>query len=206
MLDETYEGETSEGEHSSEVGDDSQTSTEESSTSGKTVPVGRFNEVYKENKELSAKLKESQKEDTSTQTDSEKKAEDYLRGLFNKIQEENKSAETTAEKEEQRQFNEDLDNTLSVHTNVDRAEFKTFIEEKSESFGFSSVENAMNVYLEMNNIAKETEEQTKDNISQKPSLPRNEGSAPSNTEHDDSEKSIFQIGEELAQEAESKTK
>ena len=89
---------------------------------------------------------------------------------------------------------------------MDRAEFKTFIEEKSESFGFSSVENAMNVYLEMNNIVKETEEETKDNLSQKPSLPRNEGSASRSKEHDDSEKTIQQIAEELAQEAESKTK
>ena len=164
---------------------------------GETVPKSRFDEVYSKQKEAEkelADLKAKQTEDGAPSAE-DKAFEDKVRIASEKISKEKTDAST----EEQKQHDTDVDNILTVYTDVDRDNFTKFIEENSEKYSITSVQGAMNVYRDINKMAAETEEQTKQRLLQKPALPRNEGN-PSPGAIDDSNKTIEQIAEEAAQE------
>ena len=180
-------------------------SAEESSSSSEqeqTVPINRFNEVYGKNKELEKELADLKAPKPSSEgiSEEDKKLEDKIKSVNDKIAKDKE----TASVEEQKQFDKDVDDSLTVYTDVDRDDFKKFIEEKSDQYHIDSVEGAMAIYRDINKMAEETEEQAIRRLSEKPSLPRNEGTPMAGVSHDDSNKTIEEIAEEAATESASK--
>lgn len=190
-------------ETNTEVVEETTTEEDTSTSEEKTVPEARFQEVYKKGKETEKELdalKQQQTKETPTGDNKEAQAEEYLSKLVDKRLTAREESETKQEKKETDEFNNSVDDTLAVHTDVKKDDFLKFIEEKGEKYGIKSAGEAMEIYRDMNNLAKETEEETKENLSTRPTLPSNEGTPSTETKHDDSDKSIEQIAEEAAAE------
>ena len=182
------------------------TSGEGSSPSGEgaqTVPLTRFQEVYTKKQELEKELSALKTSKPSNEiSEEEKKLEDQMKRINERQDREKK----TAKDEEQKQFNGNVDDVLSVYSDVDRSDFLKFIENNSDRYGITSVKGAMSIYRDINKMAQETEEQVKQRMSSKPALPRNEGMPNFNPKYDDSNKTIEQIAEEAAREAAARIK
>jgi len=176
----------------------------EPSTPEQTVPIGRFNEVYKKTKELEEKigtLKTDKGEQLTPEQQKEQQARNYLKGLIKEERDAFLEAEKEAKAKEQAEFEEEVDDILAIHTDVKRGDFLKFIETKSDEYGVKSVKGAMRLYKDLGKIKSETEEETKDNLSKKPNLPKSEGAKPKSLP-DDSGKSYEQIQREVEEEAE----
>ena len=180
----------------------------ESSTPEQTVPISRFNEVYKKTKDLEQEIgtlkTKGSEEQLTPEQQKERQAEDYLSKLTEKVLEKRETAKKEAEAKEQREFEGEVDDILAVHTDVPRDEFLKFIEKKSDEYGVKSVKGAMKLYKDLGKLKSETEEETKENLSRKPNLPKSEGTSSLKTPADDSGKSYEQIQQEVEREAEGK--
>jgi len=179
----------------------------ESSTPEQTVPISRFNEVYKKTKELEEKIGtlNTDKDILTPEQQKEKQAEEYLSKLTEKVLEKRESARKEAEAKEQAKFEEEVDDILAIHTDVKRDEFLKFVEKKSDEYGVKSVKGAMKLYKDLGKLKSETEDELKDNLSKKPNLPKSEGASPK-TPTDDSGKTYEQIQREVEREAEERSK
>ena len=182
--------------------EDSQSSEESSTTKPGDVPYDRFAEVNRERRELEQKVEELQKSNeqspnpSQADVDKEAQAREYLRNLVREENEAAKLAEKEATVAEQKKFEQDVEDVLSVHTSVDKDEFVKFIEDESEEFGITSVDGAMKLYLKFNQLSEEKAEEGKKEVLAKPKLPRSEGvraEAPA----DDSHKSLRELANEI---------
>ena len=178
----------------------------EPSTPERTVPIGRFNEVYKKTKELEEKIGtlNTDKEVFTPEQQKEQQAKAYLKNLVKEEREEAERVAKESSAKEQSKFEEEVDDVLAIHTDVNRDEFLKFVETKSDEYGVKSVKGAMKLYKDLGKLKSETEDELKDNLSKKPNLPRSEGSSPK-TPPDDSGKTYEQIQTEVEREAEERS-
>ena len=154
-----------------------------------------------------AKLKEIEGEIQGLKGKSEPTAEDkreleakqYLKNLLKETLKEEKDTEAQAKAKEEETFGNEVNNILAINTDVKRADFLKFIEDKAESYGIESIEGAMRLYKDLGNITKETSDKTKKDILGKPKLPQSEGDGISKTPPDDKGKSLWQIAQEAIQ-------
>jgi len=177
----------------------------EPSTPEQTVPIGRFNEVYKKTKELEEKigtLKSSDGEQLTPEQQKERQAEEYLSKLYDKVIDKRETAAKATKAKEQEEFETEIDDVLAIHTDVNKDEFLKFVKTKSDEYGVKSVKGAMKLYKDLGKLKSETEDEVKDNFSKKPNLPKSEGTSVSKTPPDDSDKSYEQIQREIEAEAE----
>jgi len=167
-----------------------------------TVPVSRFKEVYREKKELEEKISSLEaKKNEGTITSDEKKeleAKTYLKNLQKEVVKEMEEEKAKTAKEELTKFNQQVEDTLVVNTDVKKAEFLKFIEEEAENYGIESVDGAMKLYRKFNDLSKEVADKTKKEISSKPKMPTHEGGGKST--YDDSNKSLYDIVNEAKKE------
>lgn len=178
----------------------------EPSTPEQTVPISRFNEVYKKTKELEQEvgtLKSKGGEQLTPEQQKERQAEEYLSKLTEKVLERRESAKKEAEAKEQKEFEGEVDDVLAIHTDVPRDEFLKFIEKKSDEYGIKSVKGAMKLYKDLGKLKSETEDEVKENFTRKPNLPKSEGTS-FKPPADDSGKTYEQIQQEIEREAEGK--
>ena len=189
-----------------EIIEEGEPSTPETPTEEKSVPVGRFNEVYKEKKELEQKLEEAKTSTTPQAKTKEEQAEEYLSKLTEKALDKRELAQKAAQAKEKKEFNAEVDDLLSVHTDVKKDEFLKFMEENGDKYGVKSVKGAMSLYKDLVVLKKNTAEETKDSLSKKPGLPKSEGIPGSGKTYDDKGKTLEQIKEEAIAELESKSK
>ena len=145
-----------------------------------TVPLSRFQEVYHKQKELEQEvsaLKETKKaEGLTPEQEKELQAKQYLKNLLKETLSEQEQTKAQAEVKEQAEFERSVDEVLSTHLEVSRADFLKFIEDKSSRYGLDSVSGAMGVYLDLQNVSKEAGNKAKENLANKPGLPSSEGS------------------------------
>ena len=168
----------------------------------KTVPLGRFQEVYKNLKEVTKEveaLKERQKEGATTpEQDKELQAKQYLKGL---LKETLKEQEETSEREkakEETQFAEEVDEVLTFEKDIKKDDFLKFIEDNSEKYGITSVKGALQLYKDFGSLSKEELEKAKKELARKPGLPKSDGGSFEKNLVDDSHKTLQQIAEEAA--------
>jgi hypothetical protein len=164
-----------------------------------TVPVSRFKEVYREKKELEQKVSslEAKKEETPDEK-KELEAKTYLKNLQKEVLKEMEEEKVRASKEELTKFNQQVEDTLVINTDVKKAEFLKFIEEEAEHYGIESVDGAMKLYRKFNDLSKEVADKTKKDISSKPKMPTHEGGG--KPAYDDGNKSLYEIANEAKKE------
>lgn len=165
------------------------------------VPESRFKEVYGKMKDLEREigtLREGKKEGTLTDDQqAELKAKEYLKGLLKETLAEEKSTQSQTEKAALEKFQEDVEDALSLHSDVKKDEFLDFLEKDGDDY--SSIAAAMKGYKRLMEKEKEGSEKTKQNISKKPSLPSSEGIGYNPNKYpDDKGKSLWQIAQEAA--------
>ena len=183
-----------------------ETPTEEPSPAEKTVPYSRFKEVNEKAKELEQKLETAKTSTTPQAKTKEEQAEEYLSKLTEKALDKREAAQKAAQAKEKKEFNSEVDDILSVHTDVKKDEFLKFMEENGDKYGVKSVKGAMSLYKDLVVLKKNTAEETKDSLSKKPGLPKSEGIPGSGKTYDDKGKTLEQIKEEAIAELESKSK
>jgi len=183
-----------------------ETPTEEPSPAEKTVPYSRFKEVNEKAKELEQKLETAKTSTTPQAKTKEEQAEEYLSKLTEKALDKREAAQKAAQAKEKKEFNAEVDDLLSVHTDVKKDEFLKFMEENGDKYGVKSVKGAMSLYKDLVVLKKNTAEETKDSLSKKPGLPKSEGIPGSGKTYDDKGKTLEQIKEEAIAELESKSK
>lgn len=181
---------------------------EESSTleeEEKTVPYNRFKEVNEAKKEAEQKIQTlEEKGDVLTpEQQKEKQARDYLKGLVKEQLGEEAKAKKAEEVQEQKKFESDVDDVLTVNSKVDREEFLKFIEDDSKKYGITDVTGAMELYKDLGKIKSDTAEETKENLANKPNLPKSEGTAEIKQDlSGDKNKTLQEITEEAMKESE----
>lgn len=181
---------------------------EESSTLAeeeKTVPYNRFKEVNEAKKEAEQKIQTlEEKGDVLTpEQQKEKQARDYLKGLVKEQLGEEAKAKKAEEVQEQKKFESDVDDVLTVNSKVDREEFLKFIEDDSKKYGITDVTGAMELYKDLGKIKSDTAEETKENLANKPNLPKSEGTAEIKQDlSGDKNKTLQEITEEAMKESE----
>ena len=161
------------------------------SASEKTVPYARFKEVNEKVKELEVQLKT--KSDSPDDTLLEKKVSDILSKM--------ELSKSSAQKEAEKQVKAEIDEILEVYVDVDKKDFSKFINDNKEKYSIQSVQGAMTLYRDLNNMSADIAQKTKDSLKSKPSFPKNEGQTPASNV-DDSKKTYEQITEEVIREAE----
>ena len=198
MENETFDEPTDVGD----TGDNSSGEDSSASAKSQTVPLSRFNEIYKELKQtkddITALKNQKQEGSLSPEQTKELQAKQYLKGLLEETLTEKKKEEAEVAEKEQKEFEKNVHEVLSVYTDVKEDEFLKFMETKASKYGITSVSGAMELYREMNSLTKETEKRTKDNLAKKPNLPRSEANKNSGELPDDSHKTLSQIAEEAA--------
>lgn len=166
----------------------------------KFVPYTRFKEVNDKFKTLEgeiAALKTQSKEDggLSPEQKKELEAKTYLKNLLKETLDETKQAESAQEKAELERFEKDVEESLSIHTDVKKEDFLKFIEEDAPAYGIESVDGAMKLYRKINDLSKDIAERTKRDMKSKPSFPTHEGGGSSDA--NDAGKSLWQIADEV---------
>ena len=165
-----------------------------------TIPYSRFKEVNDKRKELEEQvntLKASGAPKEEVQ-DAEKKAEEYLEKLTDKVLARREQAKAEAERVEQDQFNQELDDILIANPSVKRSEFVKFTEENMGKYGISSLEGALSLYKDFGDISKKAKEEIEESLEKKPGLPKNEGLGKQGNElPDDSNKTFNQVLDEV---------
>jgi len=190
---------------------------EESSTSdketpaeekGETVPINRFKEVYRREKETAKELSDLRKDKAEPKTEAQTKeveAKSYLKGLLKEVRDEEKVQQDGIDSQEQRDHEEKVEETLEANPDVKRSDFLKFMEDKSSEYELTSVKGAMKVFKDLQSTSKETAEQTKKEEARKPSHPKSEGAAvDSAAPTDDSKKSFAEITQEAIKSADVK--
>ena len=149
---------------------------EESSTSDKVVPYDRFAEVIKEKNELKQKLEEQSKPSVNQDNeDKEVKAKNYLKTLTKETLEEVKREEIAQRQAEEKEIEKEISNTLELNPDIKKTDFTKFLSEKAEIYGIKSIDGAMKLYREINNLSKDVADKTKKDILGKPVMPKSEG-------------------------------
>jgi len=175
----------------------------ESSDLDKTVPYSRFKEVNEKAKNTEQELQALKSGGMTPEQQKEKQARDFLKGLVReelKAEKEFKKAQKTREEEE---YKVNVDNILSVNTNVDRTVFMKFVKDNSDKYGITSVKGLMKLYKDLNQIKDDTVEETKENLAKKPNLPKSKGSHTNAPDYSgDKEKTYDQVVAEITREAE----
>ena len=192
------------GEGNAKVGDDGQPIpfVEE-----QTVPYKRFKDVNEAKKDAEQKLQTLEKkgETLTPEQQKEKQARDYLKGLVKDQLAEEAKAKKAEETQEQKNFDSEVDDILAVNSKVDREEFLKFIEDNSDKYAITNVTGAMELYKDLGKIKSDTAEETKDNLANKPNLPKSEGTAEIKQDlSGDKNKTLQEITEEAMKEAEAK--
>jgi hypothetical protein len=168
-----------------------------------TVPLSRFQEVYGELKEVKSRVEELQeKKSTESLSPEEKKeldAKQYLQKLIEETIDNRTKVQTKKEQQEQRDFEESVNNILLVNPDVKKDDFLKFVEEKANIYNIQGVEGAMKLYRDLNNLSKTVSEKTKEDLKKKPNLPKSDTSAGSESRPtSDKGKSLSQIANEIA--------
>ena len=160
MVDEIKEEEIKEeGQEGAEEGKDG-----EGEPSGKVVPLENLQAVQAEKIRIEGELKELKDKPGVTKEeveDKEQKAEKYLETLVGKVFDKREQAAKENTTKEENQFETDVNNVLSIHTDVKRDDFVKFIEEKGEKYHVTSVEGAMQIYRDINKLTGEAKEEGK---------------------------------------------
>jgi len=180
---------------------------EETSTSEQSVPYSRFKEVNEKAKSTEQELQtlKAEKGVLTPEQQKEKQARTFLKGLVKEQLQEEEEERKATEAKEQKEFESNVDDVLSVNTIVDRTEFLKFIEDNSNKYGITTVKGAMKLYKDLNKIKDETVEQTKENLAVRPKLPKSQGAGDITPDHSgDKQKSYEQIVSETIEEAEAK--
>lgn len=153
----------------------------------KTVPYERFREVNQKMRDLETEISSLKtKSDTtglSEEQQKELKAKEYLKSLLKETLTETEKEKSAAEAKEQSNFEQEVRDALDINPDVKRAEFTKFLEEKADDYGITSVSGAMRLYREINNLSKEAVEKAKKDLTNKPGLPKSEGTAESKSEY-----------------------
>jgi len=165
----------------------------------KVVPYARFKDVNDKFRNLEQEISalKTKKEDggLSTEQKKELEAKTYLKKLLSETLEETKTAETEREKAELVKFESEVEEVLSVNTDIKKDEFLKFIEEEASKYGIESIDGAMKLYRKMGDVEKNVAERTKRDMKSKPVFPSHEGS--SGGETNDNGKSLWQIADEI---------
>lgn len=209
---EDADGSTEEGaEDAASEETSEETSTEDAPSEekkGETVPIKRFNEIYRKGKELeeeNEKLKKVPEGTLTEEQQKEGKAKDYIKGLVREAQKEVKDETTQIEAKEQREFASDVDDVLEENPDVKRTEFLKFIEDKSGIYDLNSPKGAMKVFLDLQTTSKDSADKTKKDMKRKPNLPSSEAAPSEPGSPDDKGKSFSQIAQEAVHEAQKKS-
>lgn len=179
---------------------------EESSASERTVPYSRFKEVNEKAKiteqELQT-LKSKQPEILTPEEQKEKQAKNFLKKLVKEQLKEEADAKKATETKKQKEFESNVNDALAINTSIDRAEFLKFIEKDANKYGITTVKGAMKLYKDMNKIKDDTTDEVKENLSNKPRLPKSKGVADTTPDYSgDKEKTYDQVVSEIIEEAE----
>lgn len=170
-----------------------------------TVPKSRFDEVYKKTKTQEQELQtlKTEKGVLTPEQQKEKQAKTFLKGLVREELKEEAEAKKATETKEQKEFESNVDDTLAINTGIDRNEFLKFIDENSEKYSITSIDGAMKLYKDLNQIKDDTVEKTKENLAKKPNLPKSKGVADTSSDYSgDKQKSYEQVVSEIIEEAE----
>ena len=165
------------------------------------IPETRFNQVYGQMKTLEkeiTQLKEGKKEGTlSDEQQKELQAKTYLKGLLKETLDEQEKSKTQKEQEETQKFKSDVDEVLTIHTDVKKDDFLQFLEKEGDDY--TSVASAMKSYKKIAELSKDADKaKSKDG---KPNLPAHEGGGGQAYDHEkDKGKSLWQIAEEAQKE------
>ena len=181
-------------------GEEGSSTPEGSETEPKTVPLDRFNAVYGKSKALEERVKELEAKEASgkTLTDGQAKeleAKKYLKDLIDETLKEKEETNIKMTRAEKAKFDEEVEDSLLIHTDVKKADFIKFYNGEAKEFGVSNVESAVKLYKHLGKVQEDSTQKAKDNIAKKPSFPSNEGAA-SAAPADDKDKSLHQIVEE----------
>ena len=167
-----------------------------------TVPLSRFQEVYREKKELEEKISslETKKADGTITSDEKKEleAKNYLKNLFKEVSKEEQEETKKAERIELESFNKEIEEIITLNPDVKKADFLKFIEVEADKYDIKSVNGAMSLYRKLEDVSKSASEKTKKDISSKPKLPTHEGGG--GETYDDKGKSLYQIANEAKKE------
>lgn len=177
-----------------------ETPEEESSTpEERTVPYERFKEVNSKLHQTEAEVQslKTQKRDEGLTPEQEKElqAKTYLKNLLKETITDVEKERSQQETEEQKSFEREIDDSLLINSDVNRADFLKFVENKADKFGITTVTGAMLLYREMNNLSKESADKAKRDVLRKPGLPSSDGGS-GTRKYDDSGKTMSQIAEE----------
>jgi len=187
-------------EETSEASEESSTA----ETEEKAVPYSRFKEVNEKTKELSKEVESLKAKDSGGLTPEQKKeleAKTYLKNLYKEVLKEEKDAEAQRDKEEQATFNEQVDEVVE-ELGLDKKAFVKWMKEgAADKYGATTPKGAANIYKDLEKSKKEAAEETKKDISSKPSLPKHEGSSGGGSPKDDSNKSLTEIASDAIAEA-----
>lgn len=194
MLDDTNQDSDMDENKGESTGDSSPSENQE------TVPIGRFKEVYGQKKELERKLaeKEGQKGEATPDASKEVQAKTYLKSLLKETLAEEKEAQTQAEKKAQTEFEDNVNDQLSLHTSVKRTDFVKFLEDSGDDY--SSVEAAMRGYMKINETAVSAAEKAKKDKDGKPGMPKSDtsGGESEGPPATDKGKSLWEIAQDAA--------
>src|SRR3990167_5527575 len=165
-----------------------------------SVPYERFKEVNDKlntlKEEISSLKSQKRSDGLSPEEEKELQAKTYLEKLTRETLDKVSKEKSEAETREQKEFEKEVGDILLVNTDVKRAEFLDFIDKKADSYGIKSVEGAMKLYRDINNLSKEGLEKAKKELQGKPGFPSSEGK-PSSVPAEDKGKSIHQIAAEV---------
>lgn len=179
---------------------------EDTSTSEQTVPYSRFKEVNEKAKTTEQELqtlKSKQPEILTPEEQKEKQAKNFLKKLVKEQLEEEAKTKKATETKKQKEFEGDVNDSLAVNTSIDRNEFLKFIKDNSDKYGITTVKGAMKLYKDMNKIKDDTTDEVKENLSNKPKLPKSKGSSDTTPDYSgDKEKTYDQVVSEIIEEAE----
>ena len=169
---------------------------------GSTVPITRFNEVYRRQKELETEISslksDKAKGNLTPEQEKELQAKTYLKGLLKETLEEDKKAQKAEETQQQEKFETEVGDVLGVNPDVKKDDFLKFLTEEGDDF--SSIASAMKQFRKVNNLSKEVSEEAKRKALKKPGLPKSEGEGAA-TPPDDRNKSLQQIAKEEIEKA-----
>jgi len=176
---------------------------EESSDLEKTVPYSRFKDVNEAKNKAEQDLQAFRAGGTNPDQDKEARAKTFLKGLVKEQLQEEEEAKKAFETQKQKEFKGSVDEVLAVNTSIDKQVFLKFIKENSDKYTITTVKGAMKLYKDLNKIKDDTVEETKDNLSKKPNLPKSRGTSDTKTDYsDDKDKSYNQVVQEIIEESE----
>lgn len=165
------------------------------------VPYSRFKEVNdkvgKLEQEISSLKTQKAGGGLTPEQDKELKAKEALQKFIDEGLEKREKARQEQEANEQRQFEDEVNEVLANNTDIKKPDFLDFIEKKSEKFGITTVKGALELYRHLDTVKKEGYEEA----FKKPGMPSHEGGVERiEPKPEDKGKSFSQITNEVQNE------